>query len=130
MLTNKEYSLSLDDISYNVRNMDYSENMQDKRIKKLEEQESLLINFVKNDSKLDLEDNDIVNTFYFNVPIFIDDKQPMQMLRFELAVIVELNDKYGHNKYSYIFTKNLDFLKFLSETTIRFGKDTEDNLED
>lgn len=132
MIDNHEYSLVLEDLYYNVEEI-YSlqECIKKKKLEKLKKQELFLEDFVKKDSKGIIEKDDIINIRYFSIPIFIDEKSPMEMLRFELLSIVELNDKYDHSKYSYIFANNKECLEFISTTTIRYGQTVEeDKFED
>lgn len=128
IIHNHEYSLALEDLRYNVEEIYSSQEcIQKKKLEKLKKQELFLKDFVKKDSKSILEKEDIINIRYFSIPIFIDEKSPMKMLRFELLSIVELNDKYDHSKYSYIFANNKECLEFISTTTIRFGETVEDD---
>lgn len=127
MLKNKEFSLSLDDIFYKIDDEDIYKGHKEKKKEKLKKQNEFIINFIKNDNK-DKESDDEINIMYTAFPIFIDDDSPNSMLRFELLAIAELNDKYGFNKYSYLFCNDLDYLKIISKSTIRFGKTVEDDI--
>lgn len=127
MLANKELALNLDDICFKIDEEDIYDGIKNKKKDKLEKQEKFIFNFIENDAK-DKENEDNINIMYSAFPIFIDDVNPNHMLRFELVAIAELNDKYGSNKYSYLFCNNLECLKFISQSTIRFGRTKEDDI--
>lgn len=127
MLKNKEFSLSLDDIFYKIDDENIYEGYKKKKKEKLKKQNEFIINFIKNDNK-NKEIDDEINVIYTAFPVFIDDSNPNNMLRFELLAIAELNDKYGFNKYSYLFCNDLNYLKNISKSTIRYGKTVEDDI--
>lgn len=127
MLKNKEFSLSLDDIFYKIDDENIYEGHKEKKKEKLKKQNEFIINFIKNDNK-NKEIDDEINVMYTAFPIFIDNSNPNNMLRFELLAIAELNDKYGFNKYSYLFCNDLNYLETISKSTIRYGKTVEDDI--
>lgn len=127
MLENKEFTLNLDDIYFKIDEEEIYNGIKDKKKDKLQKQEDFIINFIENDNK-DKENEDNINIMYSAFPIFLDDDNSNHMLRFELIAIAELNDKYGHNKYSYLFSNNFECLKFISQSTVRFGKTVEDDI--